>query len=96
MLVKGNKPLPKEIKNILLIQLGDIGDVVLSFPCIRALNENFPKANIIVAVREKAKELIEDCMWVTESVSINKKIRKPYQEIIYQKDFFSCLRNSIS
>ncbi len=92
MLVKGNRLLLKNIKSILLIQLGDIGDVILSFPCIRALKENFPKANIIVAVREKAKELIEDCPWVTETVSINKKKRKPYQEITYQKDFFSCLR----
>lgn len=92
MLVKGKKPLLKNINNILLIQLGDIGDVVLSFPCIRALKENFPKENIIVAVREKAKELIEDCPWVAKTISINKEKRKPYQQITYQKDFFSCLR----
>lgn len=92
MLVKGNKLIRKDIKNILLIQLGDIGDVVLSFPCIRALKENFPKANVIVAVREKAKELIEDCPWATSVISINEEKRKLGKEIIYQKKFFSHLR----
>ena len=37
MLVKGNNLQKKTIRNILLIQLGDIGDVVLSLPAIRAL-----------------------------------------------------------
>ena len=47
----------KDPKNILLIQLGDIGDVVLTFPCIRALKETYPSANVFVAVREKAVDL---------------------------------------
>ena len=59
MLVKGNNLRTRNIRNILLIQLGDIGDVVLSFPAIRALRENFPRSHLVVAVREKAKELIE-------------------------------------
>jgi hypothetical protein len=69
MLLK-EKILSKDnIRNILLIQLGDIGDVVLTLPAIRALKENFPRAHIIVAVREKAKELIEDCPWATGVVA---------------------------
>ena len=58
MRIKGGDLDLKKINNILLVQLGDIGDVVLSFPTIRALHENFPKAKIYVAVREKAKILI--------------------------------------
>jgi heptosyltransferase-3 len=92
MLVKGNNISLKNISNILLIQLGDIGDVVLSFPCIRTLKENFPDANIVVAVREKAKELIEDCPWVAEVITINEEKRRWVEEIIYQKDFFSHLK----
>jgi len=82
----------KDISNILLIQLGDIGDVVLTLPCIRALRENFPKANIIVAVREKAGELIEDCPWSTGVISVNKEKRSLGKAIAYQKDFFLRLR----
>ena len=92
MLVKGKKLSRRNIRNILLIQLGDIGDVVLSFPCIRALSENFPKANIIVAVREKAKELIEDCPWASYVISIREEKRRLVEKLIYQKDFFINLR----
>ena len=92
MVVKGNNELIKDISNILLIQLGDIGDVVLSLPCIRALRENFPQAKVVVAVREKAKELIEDCPWATDVISVNNTKRRWIEEIAYQKDFFSRLR----
>jgi predicted lipopolysaccharide heptosyltransferase III len=92
MLVKGNKLSRRDIRNILLIQLGDIGDVVLSFPCIRALHENFPEAGLIVGVRQKAAELIQDCPWTDGVISINQDERKWYQEIIYQKKFFLRLR----
>ena len=55
-----NRPLIKTgIRRLLLIQLGDIGDVVLTFPCIRALRENFPNARIVTAVRDKAAQLLE-------------------------------------
>jgi heptosyltransferase-3 len=83
----------QNIESILLIQLGDIGDVVLSIPSIRALRENFPCARLMVAVREKAKELIEDCRWVTGVIPINKTKRGLAQEISYQVDFFSRIRN---
>jgi len=92
MLVKGKNPSLDGIKRILLIQLGDIGDVVLTFPSIKALHENFPQANLIIAVREKARELIEDCPWATGVISINKDKRRLAQEIAYQKDFFLRLR----
>ena len=92
MFVKGNNILPKDISNILLIQLGDIGDVVLSHPSIRALRENLPQANIIVLVRENATELIEDCPWATGVISINNDKRRWAEEIGYQKRFFSRLR----
>jgi len=92
MLLKGNNVIQQNIRNILLIQLGDIGDVVLSFPCIRALKETFQQANVVVAVRDKAKELIEDCPWATGVIAIDKNRRSFIQEIIYQKEFFLKLR----
>ncbi len=82
----------KNINSVLLIQLGDIGDVVLTTPCIRTLRENFPKATVVVAVREKAKELIEDCPWADEVIAINKEKRKLFHQIAYQKDFVQRMR----
>lgn len=92
MRVKGNDIVRENIHNILLIQLGDIGDVVLSFSAIRALRENFTQSNVVVAVREKAKELIEDCRWATDVISINEEKRTWIEELKYQKRFFSRLR----
>lgn len=37
--------------NILLVQLGDIGDVVLTTPTIRAIKETYPKARVSILVR---------------------------------------------
>jgi lipopolysaccharide heptosyltransferase II len=79
-------------KNILLIQLGDIGDVVLSIPAILAVHKNLPHAKIIVAVREKAKELIRPLLGVYDVISINQDTRSPLCEITYQWAFFSLVR----
>ena len=92
MLVKGNDVLLKDIRSILLIQLGDIGDVVLSLPSIRALRESYPHSNLIVAVREKAKELIEDSPWATGVISINKEKAGFIRILNRQWGFFSYLR----
>jgi len=92
MQVKGSPTIPKGIKNILLIQLGDIGDAVLSLPSIRALRENFPDARLIVAVREKVRELIADCPWANGVISINQEKRSLLEEVQYQKRFFTHLR----
>ncbi|MBI5686904.1 MAG: glycosyltransferase family 9 protein [Verrucomicrobia bacterium] len=41
-----------EFRNILIIQLGDIGDVVLTTPTIRAVKEANPGARVSILVRE--------------------------------------------
>jgi lipopolysaccharide heptosyltransferase II len=92
MPVKGNNLSIKDVRNILLIQLGDIGDVVLTLPSIRALREHFPESNIIVAVREKAKGLVEECPWASGVIAINQDKRRFLQEIVYQRNFFLNVR----
>jgi heptosyltransferase-3 len=77
---------------ILLIQLGDIGDVVLSFPCIRALRETFPAARLAVVVREKARELVEDCPWVSETIGLKQGAEGLWKRVRYHYQFFSRIR----
>lgn len=60
MLIKGASRRPGSPGAILLIQLGDIGDVVLTMPAIEAFRERFPDCNLFVCVREKARDLIDD------------------------------------
>lgn len=93
MIIKGQASLSDKPKAILLIQLGDIGDVIVSVPCIRALKECFPDAVIVVTVRDKAAGLIRDLPWADEVISVEKKGRHLIEAIIYQIRFFSHLRN---
>jgi len=59
MLVKGNDIPGENIRNILLIQLGDIGDVVWTTPTFRAVKETYPRANVSVLLREGFGSLLD-------------------------------------
>jgi heptosyltransferase-3 len=83
---------PNDIKKILLIQLGDIGDVVLTFPLIAKLNQRFSPAELVVAVREKTAELVEESGIAKEVISVDKKKRGIIGGIKHQKNFFKHLR----
>lgn len=87
------KTITRSPRSILLVQLGDIGDVVLSLPCIRALRENFPQARITVAVRDKAAELLEDCPWLDRVIAVTKPSGTLWEKIRFQNDFFRSLRS---
>ncbi len=66
VLVKGAALRLDQIRRVLLIQLGDIGDVVLTTGSITALHQAFPEWRLAVAVREKAGELMQDCPIITQ------------------------------
>ena len=46
-------------RNILVIDFGQLGDVVLSLPALRALRERFPRARITVAVGKPGAPVVE-------------------------------------
>jgi predicted lipopolysaccharide heptosyltransferase III len=92
MLIKGQKLLGEKFKKILVIQLGDIGDVVLSFPVVRALKENYPEAEIFMVVRTVAVELIEACPWAAGAIPVIGKKRRMVEEMVHQLRFFHNLR----
>ena len=92
MLIKGKRELPQNLRAILLVQLGDIGDVVLTTPTLRTLRDNFPTCTLIVALREKARELIEDSPWVSDVTYVSKAKRTLGEELAFQTRFFSALR----
>src|SRR5829696_9167374 len=45
-------------RNILVIDFGQLGDVVMSLPALRAIRERFPYAKITIAVGKPGKELL--------------------------------------
>lgn len=50
---------PEKIRNILLIKLRNIGDVVLTTPLIRVLHEAFPQANICYLVSAESEAIVK-------------------------------------
>jgi ADP-heptose:LPS heptosyltransferase len=46
-------------RNILVIDFGQLGDVVMSLPALRAIRDKFPRARITVAVGKPCADLIE-------------------------------------
>jgi ADP-heptose:LPS heptosyltransferase len=46
-------------RNILVIDFGQLGDVVLSLPALRAIRKRFPKARITVAVGKPGAEVVD-------------------------------------
>lgn len=58
--------------SFLLIQLGDIGDVVLTLPSVQALRAAYPNSRIVACVREKARDIMTDCPWTDDVVVVTK------------------------
>ncbi|MCF8144615.1 MAG: glycosyltransferase family 9 protein [Deltaproteobacteria bacterium] len=93
MLVEGSIVLPEPKGGVLLIQLGDIGDVVLTMPAIRTLRRHFPDNELTVCVREHARELAEDCPWTDGVISVDKQRRGLRRGLAYHARFLKTLRN---
>lgn len=79
---------------LLAIQLGDIGDVVLTVPALRALKTAFPDRSLLVCVRKKAAELMSLCRHVDTVFAVDSQKRRPIDEIRHQRDFFKILRST--
>ncbi|MDZ7697002.1 MAG: putative lipopolysaccharide heptosyltransferase III [Deltaproteobacteria bacterium] len=72
MLIKGKPDITDHDGAVLLIQLGDIGDVVLTMPALKALRHGFPDRKLIMCVRDQAGDLVTDCPWADETLTIKK------------------------
>jgi heptosyltransferase-2 len=59
---------PSVPRNILLIKLVAIGDLVLCLPTIGALRKSFPKSHIAVLVTPRVREVVEGCPFLDEII----------------------------
>jgi len=59
-------------RNILVIDFGQLGDVVMSLPALRAIRERFPHARITVAVGRPGAEIIEMSGYADAFVSVDR------------------------
>ncbi len=59
-------------RNILVIQLGDIGDVVVATTTLRAVKETYPSARLSVIVRKGCGSLLEADPHLSEVIEVTK------------------------
>ena len=59
-------------RNILVIDFGQLGDVVMSLPALRAIRERFPNAQITVAVGKPGKELLNLSGYANEVLEVDR------------------------
>lgn len=59
-------------QNILVIDFGQLGDVVLSLPALRALREKFPHARITVAAGKSCTAVVEMSGYADETISVDR------------------------
>lgn len=61
------------IRKILIIQLGDIGDVVWAIPAFWAVKNSFPQADVSVLTRKPNGDLLHDDLHIDTAFQIGKK-----------------------
>lgn len=59
-------------RNILVIDFGQLGDVVMSLPALRAIRERFPHARVTVAVGRPGAEIIEMSGYADETIEVDR------------------------
>ena len=68
---------PREAREILVIRLDNLGDVVMSTPIFRELKRQCPRAKITVVVRERCREVLENNPFVDQVVTIATDFKSP-------------------
>jgi len=59
-------------RNILIIDFGQLGDVVMSLPALRAIREKFPHARLTIAVGKPGAEIIHLSGYANETIEIDR------------------------
>jgi len=59
-------------RNILVIDFGQLGDVVMSLPALRAIRERFPNASISVAAGKPSSEIVEMSGYADSVIAVDR------------------------
>lgn len=73
MIIAAQHKIDSPVRKILVIQLGDIGDVVWAIPAFWALKEAFPRAELFVLVRNHNGDFLEDDARIDHVLKVNGK-----------------------
>jgi len=81
-----------EIKRILIIKWGALGDIVMSTPAIRSVRENFPNAKITILTNELMKQILPEGFLNDELIFIKTKGNRVDEPFINQLKLIYQLR----
>ena len=59
-------------RNILVIDFGQLGDVVLSLPALQAIRTRFPRARVTIAVGRAAASVVELSGFADETLAVDR------------------------
>jgi len=86
------KKLHETIRNILIIQLGDIGDVVWATPALWAMKNGYPGAKVSVLVREDFGQLLEKDPSLYKVFEVRRYHGSLFKRVLEQIGFIKELR----
>ncbi len=92
MVIREYFRITKDIWNVLIIQLGDIGDVVWTTPTLWAVKESYPQADLSVLVREGFGCLLEADPSVDKIFEVSHSRSSPFYNIMEQTRLIKGLR----
>ena len=92
MLINEYFKVTEDTKNILVIQLGDIGDVVWTTPTLWAVKDSYPEANVSVLVREGFGCLLEADPSIHKIFEVKTARRNLLLNIVDQVQLIKALR----
>jgi len=93
MLVKGKKIGKSELQKILVIQLGDIGDVVWTTPNLNAIKQSFPLANLYLLTRGGIADLLRDEKSIKRIFEVQRHAGSKIKDLFMQIELIRTLRN---
>ncbi|MDO8724273.1 MAG: glycosyltransferase family 9 protein [Syntrophales bacterium] len=93
MIIASSFTAPENISSILVIQLGDIGDVIWTFPTLFALKTTYPHAKLSLLMREGRTELLEGLQDIDNFFEVRKYRGSYFKRIWDQFIFLKALRS---
>ena len=79
-------------QNILVVNFGQLGDVVLSLPALRAVREKFPDARITALVGKASAEIVEITDFVDEKIAVDRVKLRDSRKIWSIKEIFKLVK----
>jgi len=94
MIIGEQFSLPGNIRNVLIIQLGDIGDVVWSLPTFQAVSHALPRARLFLLVRDGIGSLLEADSAIAGIFEVKKYTGSPVSRLKRELAFLTLVRKT--